>query len=86
MHFWFKDRPVKTGNFKDGVRLTMKSGKILETEAAIFAAGRRAAVDGLALEKAGLGLNDRQGTSSAFPRMLPPPWSKDASLSATPSV
>jgi NAD(P) transhydrogenase len=37
----------------------MKSGKKLETEAALFAAGRRAAVDGLALEKAGLALNDR---------------------------
>jgi NAD(P) transhydrogenase len=37
----------------------MKSGKTLETEAALFAAGRRAAVDGLALEKAGLALTDR---------------------------
>jgi NAD(P) transhydrogenase len=37
----------------------MKSGKKLEVEAALFAAGRRAAVDGLALEKAGLALNDR---------------------------
>src|SRR5437016_14088081 len=37
----------------------MNSGKILETEAALFAAGRRAAVDGLALEQAGLALNDR---------------------------
>jgi NAD(P) transhydrogenase len=37
----------------------MKSGKILQTESALFAAGRRAAVDGLALEKAGLAINDR---------------------------
>jgi NAD(P) transhydrogenase len=37
----------------------MKSGKTLDTEAALFAAGRRAAVDGLALEKAGLSLTDR---------------------------
>jgi len=37
----------------------MKSGKVLETDAALFAAGRRAAVDGLALEKAGLSINDR---------------------------
>ena len=59
MHFWFSDRPVKTENSRDGVRLTMKSGKILEAEAGLFAAGRRAAVDGLALEKAGLALNDR---------------------------
>ena len=59
MHFWFNDRPVKTENSRGGVRLTMKSGKILEAEAGLFAAGRRAAVDGLALEKAGLALNDR---------------------------
>src|SRR5690242_4311414 len=59
MHFWFNERPVKTENSAAGVRLTMKSGKVLETESALFAAGRRAAVDGLALEKAGLALNDR---------------------------
>jgi NAD(P) transhydrogenase len=59
MHFWFNERPVKTENSASGVRLTMKSGKVLETDAALFAAGRRAAVDGLALEKAGLSLNDR---------------------------
>jgi len=37
----------------------MKSGKTLETEAALFAAGRRAAVDGLALDKAGLAITDK---------------------------
>jgi NAD(P) transhydrogenase len=37
----------------------MKSGKVLETDASLFAAGRRAAVDGLALENAGLALNDK---------------------------
>ena len=59
MNFWFNERPVKVENSADGARLTMKSGKVLETEAALFAAGRRAAVDGLALEKAGLAVNDR---------------------------
>jgi NAD(P) transhydrogenase len=59
MHFCFNQRPVKTENSATGVRLVMKSGKVLEAEAALFAAGRRAAVDGLALEKAGLALNDR---------------------------
>jgi NAD(P) transhydrogenase len=59
MHFLFNERPVKTENSPAGVRLTMKSGKTLETEAALFAAGRRAAVDGLALEKTGLAINDR---------------------------
>jgi NAD(P) transhydrogenase len=59
MNFWFNERPVKVENSTDGAKLTMKSGKVLETEAALFAAGRRAAVDGLALEKAGLAVNDR---------------------------
>jgi NAD(P) transhydrogenase len=59
MNFWFNERPVKVENSASGARLTMKSGKVLETEAALFAAGRRAAVDGLALEKAGLAVNDR---------------------------
>jgi len=59
MHFWFNERPVKTENSASGVTLSMKSGKTMQTEAALFAAGRRAAVDGLALERAGLALNDR---------------------------
>jgi NAD(P) transhydrogenase len=59
MHLWFNERPVKVENTPSGVRLFMKSGKTLETEAALFAAGRRAAVDGLALEKAGLAINDK---------------------------
>ena len=59
MNFWFNERPVKVENSATGAKLTMKSGKVLETEAALFAAGRRAAVDGLALEKAGLAVNDR---------------------------
>jgi NAD(P) transhydrogenase len=59
MHLWFNERPVKVENSSAGARLTMKSGKTLETESALFAAGRRAAVDGLGLEKAGLAINDR---------------------------
>jgi NAD(P) transhydrogenase len=59
MHLWFNERPVKVENHAAGVRLFMKSGKTLETEAALFAAGRRAAIDGLALEKAGLAINDK---------------------------
>ena len=59
MQFWFNERPVKVQTTASGVDLVMKSGKILRTEAALFAAGRRAAVDGLNLEKAGLALNDR---------------------------
>src|SRR6266478_1572211 len=59
MHYLLNERPIKTENSASGVRLTMKSGKTLETDAALFAAGRRAAVDGLALEKTGLAINDR---------------------------
>jgi len=59
MNFWFNERPVKVENSAAGAKLTMKSGKVLETDAALFAAGRRAAVDGLALERAGLAVNDR---------------------------
>jgi NAD(P) transhydrogenase len=59
MHLWFNERPIKVENLSSGARLSMKSGKTLEVEAALFAAGRRAAVDGLALDKAGLAINDR---------------------------
>jgi NAD(P) transhydrogenase len=59
MHLWFNERPVKVENSSAGARLLMKSGRTLEPEAALFAAGRRAAVDGLDLEKAGLAINDR---------------------------
>jgi len=59
MHLWLNERPLKVENHGCGARLQMKSGKTLEVEAALFAAGRRAAVDGLGLEKAGLAINDR---------------------------
>jgi len=59
MHLWFNERPVKVENHASGARLFMKSNKTLEVEAALFAAGRRAAVDNLALDKAGLAINDR---------------------------
>src|SRR5262249_43175044 len=59
MRFWFKIRPVRIQSCASGVELVMKSGKTLRADSALFAAGRRAAVDGLALEKAGLALNDR---------------------------
>jgi NAD(P) transhydrogenase len=59
MQFWFNERPVKVLTTSAGVDLAMKSGKTLQTESALFAAGRRAAVNGLALEKAGLAINDR---------------------------
>ncbi len=39
--------------------MTLASGKIAEAETALFAAGRRGAVDGMNLEKAGIGINER---------------------------
>ena len=59
MRFCFNERLDKLERAPRGVRLTLKSGKTLEAEKALFAAGRRAAVDGLALEKAGLAVNAR---------------------------
>ena len=58
LHFWFNDRPVKVHATASDVHLVMKSGKTLQTESVLFAAGRRAAVDGLSLQKAGLGVNE----------------------------
>jgi NAD(P) transhydrogenase len=59
MQFWFNERPIKVQTTFAGVDLAMKSGKTLKTESALFAAGRRAAVNGLALEKVGLTISDR---------------------------
>jgi NAD(P) transhydrogenase len=55
----FQDRPKTTERTPAGVRMTLNSGKIVETETALFAAGRRGAVEGLHLERAGLGINQR---------------------------
>jgi NAD(P) transhydrogenase len=57
MQFWFNERPAKVQIAASGVQLVMKSGKTLETESVLFAAGRRAAVDGLSLDNAGLAVN-----------------------------
>jgi NAD(P) transhydrogenase len=59
MQFWFNERPVKLQTTASAVQLTMKSGRTLQTDAVLFAAGRRAAVDGLSLEQAGLSINER---------------------------
>ncbi|HUK52242.1 MAG TPA: Si-specific NAD(P)(+) transhydrogenase [Candidatus Binatia bacterium] len=59
MEFRFNDRMEKLERTSTGVRLQMKSGQSLEGEKALFAAGRIGAVDGLQLEKCGLGVNKR---------------------------
>jgi NAD(P) transhydrogenase len=57
--FYLGERMSKIERIPSGVRLTLQSGKTLEMEAALFAAGRRGAVDKLNLEKAGVTLNKR---------------------------
>jgi len=59
MHFHFEERMEKLERTAEGVLLKLKSGTVIEAETALFAAGRRAAVDGLALVKAGLAVNAR---------------------------
>jgi NAD(P) transhydrogenase len=54
-----QERPKNTARAASGVQMTLASGKLLEAETALFAAGRRGAVDGIGLEKAGLGINQR---------------------------
>ena len=57
--FCFQERPKATERVASGVRMTLTSGKVVEAETALFAAGRRGAVDGLRLERAGLSVNPR---------------------------
>jgi NAD(P) transhydrogenase len=57
--FLFKERPKATVRTAIGIHITLSSGKIVEAETALFAAGRRGAVEGLGLERAGLGINQR---------------------------
>ena len=45
MKFCFNERPAKIEATASGVRSQMKSGTTLETDAVLFAAGRRASVD-----------------------------------------
>jgi len=59
LRFYFEERLAQLERTAQGVRLKLRSGKTIEAETALFAAGRRGVVDGLNLEQAGLGLNDR---------------------------
>src|SRR5580700_7647456 len=59
VRFFFGERTTQIERAQKKVRITLQSGKTLETEAALFAAGRRGAADKLALEKAGVALNKR---------------------------
>lgn len=57
--FYLGERMGPIERTKQGVRISMPSGATIEMEAALFAAGRRGAVDELHLEKAGLAVNKR---------------------------
>jgi NAD(P) transhydrogenase len=59
MEFIAGERMTTLERTPDGVRMTLKSGKVIERETALFAAGRRGAVEGLHLERIGLALNSR---------------------------
>ncbi|HYL84036.1 MAG TPA: Si-specific NAD(P)(+) transhydrogenase, partial [Candidatus Angelobacter sp.] len=59
LKFLFEERMARIARSAQGVSIELQSGKKLETEAALFAAGRRGAAEDLALEKAGLALNKR---------------------------
>jgi NAD(P) transhydrogenase len=59
VRFFLEERMAGVERTAEGVRLQLKSGKTLESEAALFAAGRRGTVEGLGLEKVGLQLNQR---------------------------
>jgi NAD(P) transhydrogenase len=55
----FNDRPASVKTNGNGVCVTMKSGKVLETETALLSTGRTPTVAGLGLEKIGIDLTDR---------------------------
>ncbi|MFZ0211588.1 MAG: Si-specific NAD(P)(+) transhydrogenase [Candidatus Acidiferrales bacterium] len=59
VQFHFSERMAKLERTDGGVRMTLSSGKVLEAETALFAAGRRGNIDGLSLEKAGVAVNER---------------------------
>src|SRR6202041_653848 len=59
VRFFFGERTTQIEHPQKKGRITLQSGKTLETEAALFAAGRRGGVDRLALEKGGGALNKR---------------------------
>ena len=57
--FCFQERVQETTRVTGGVRMVLASGKTVEAETALLAAGRRGAVEGLGLERAGLTINQR---------------------------
>jgi len=59
VNFLLEERMASIARTPNGVHIELQSGKTLDAEAALFAAGRRGATDELHLESAGLALNKR---------------------------
>jgi len=59
VRFFLSERMSKIERVSKGVQITLESGKTLEMEAALFAAGRRGVVEKLQLDRAGVTLNKR---------------------------
>ena len=59
VRFYFGERMSQIERTQNSVRIVLQSGKTLEMEAALFAAGRRGVVEKLRLENSGVTLNKR---------------------------
>jgi NAD(P) transhydrogenase len=59
VNFLLEERMARVARTAHGAHIELQSGKTLDTDAALFAAGRRGATDELHLENAGLALNKR---------------------------
>ncbi len=59
VNFLLEERMARIARTGQGVHIELQSGKTLDADAALFAAGRRGATDELHLENAGLALNKR---------------------------
>jgi len=59
LRLYLKDRSARFSKTADGIRIELQSGESIEAQMALFAAGRRATIEGLGLEKVGLGVNRR---------------------------
>lgn len=59
LQFFLEERLARLERTEGGVRVQLQSGKNLEMKTALFAVGRRGAVDRLGLERAGVSLNAR---------------------------
>jgi NAD(P) transhydrogenase len=59
VRFFLGERTTKIERTHSGVRISLQSGKEVEADVALFAAGRRGAVEKLHLERAGVTLNKR---------------------------